>query len=118
MVLSVCAFALDSDQELAMGVAKRYCAACHAIEPMRFIVSESPETNWQFIHENGPRPGVTWAQRMIDLLSWPVSDPKSLKDPGSPNARWMPVGQKRYSISQEQIDQLSAREFLLDVLRN
>jgi hypothetical protein len=110
-------FALDHDQEKAMAIAQRYCSACHAVEPERFIVSTSPEVNWAFIHEHGPASGGTWAERMKELLDWPVEDPALLLDPNKPASRWMPVGQKRYAITQEKVDGRDARQFLLDVLK-
>ena len=99
-----------------MNLAKKYCGACHAIEPDRFIVSDVPAENWKFIHDHGPRPGMTWAEAMRIVLDWPNSDPKLLKDPPSPKPRWMPVGQKRYAMTQETVDHRNAREFLLEIL--
>ena len=109
---------LTHDQDRAMTLMSTYCAACHAIEPLRFIVSDSNAVNWAYIHENGPDNRNTWAQTMTKLLDWPTSDPKQLKDPQFPLSRWMPVGQKRYSISEEMVDHRNARQFLLDIVSN
>lgn len=106
----------NPDQIQAMVIAKKFCGACHAIEPERFIVSDDPAVNWKFIHENGPQPGMTWAEAMRQVLDWPNADPKFLKDPPAPKPRWMPVGQKRYAMTQEKIDHRNAREFLLEIL--
>ncbi len=107
----------DETKRIAVAKLKTFCAACHAIAPLRFFPSDNEEEIWNFIHnEYVPNSQRLWISAISDVLAWPQDKiPTSLKDPVN-NRDWMPKGIKREQIFEDRTNGESTRLWLLRVL--
>lgn len=94
---------------------RTFCTACHGLGELRFLHSDDNADVWEYINtQKAPRSQKLWTSAIREVLTWPSSQPPTM--PISPTKDWMPKGYKRLELADDEIGELSTREFILSVL--
>jgi hypothetical protein len=117
--LGATAFA-GADPLAAAAKLREYCRACHAVGTMKFIQSDDDRVLWDSLFVNtAPHTGKTWAQGIVEVLSWPSDTPPPfdrVMDPPT-NRDWMPRGAKRLDLAADVLDGTPVRKMILDAIK-
>lgn len=97
----------------------KYCRSCHGVGRLRFFFTESPKEFFESIKaEQSPKSQSLWVDAMIDVLSWPTELTPSFESQRSPSGDWMPIGAKRNHITEDMIEGVPARQYILQYLKD